>query len=83
MNRGDAGFEEFTHGARLKWNSLPDQDREKFQEEQRELSMEYNKRMEEWCIKMIAENKEEYIPKQFIKKLKFNLEKFTPEAGKK
>lgn len=80
LNRGDAGFEEFIHGARLKWNSLPDQDRQKFKEEQRALSEDYHKRMKEWCAKMIAEHKEEYIPKQFILRLKLNLDKFTPET---
>jgi hypothetical protein len=82
LDRGDGSYDDFKRGASLKWMLLTEQDKEEFREQQRQLTEDYQKRMEEWSLRMISEQNEAYLPIKNIKKLKTNFDKYNYEADK-
>lgn len=80
LDRGEADIKEFVKGASMKWKALAQQDKQKFVDQNRKLTEEYQLKLKEWETRMVAEGRVKLVRAKFRKTLENKLNTKTSQA---
>lgn len=75
LERGEATLQEFAKGGGERWKMMPEQEKEKYNEESKEEFVKFSQDLKEWETRMIAEGKNKLVRKSFRMTIKNSLNK--------